>query len=850
MTSAEIRQRFLNFFKERDHKVLPSSSLIPFGDPSLLFTSAGMVPFKPYFLGQAKPPHPRATTSQKVFRTVDVEVVGHDGHHLTFFEMLGNFSFGDYFKEKAIPFAYEFLTHELKLDPGRLWAGIHNDDDESYEIWTTTTGIPPERIRRFGDDYNFWAAGPTGPCGPDSEIHYDWGQEYSCGRPDCGPNCEHCDRFLEIWNLVFMQWDRDQAGHRTPLERRGIDTGMSLERITAVENGARAGVFETDLFRPLIEHWVAETGHPYPGTPESDTSIRVLADHARGSAMLLADGVIPSNEGRGYVLRRLIRRAMVHARRIGSARGLSSAVPAVAETLGGVYPELSARVQRITDTIRAEEERFAIALRQGMERLEGLIDRGALTPEEVFYLHDTLGFPIELTAELAEERDVAVDMTAVAALMQGQREKSRSSAGAFNQPVTRTATRFMGYDQLETESRVVDVFEVPDRPDEHDVFLDITPFYAEKGGQTFDTGLISWDHQVAEVVDVQVQAEAVRHRVRGGREGLAPGRRVVAAVDAARRAAVARHHSATHLLHRALREVLGEGATQAGSAVTPDHATFDFQFPRPLQAEELEQVSQLLNEKIRSNLKRRVEELPLAQAIATGAVALFDEKYGDTVRVVSFGDWARELCGGTHVGRTGEIGMAIIGSDRSVAAGVRRIELHAGEAAERLVRMYERTLSQLGDALRAAPAELPARVESLQGEVKRLQKDVAQLRQRLASGGAVDTDELQVDGVRLMLQRVDAGPQELLAFADQALNRANGNGVAIIVGGRNLAIKVAAPLADRLSAGALVQAFHAVAGGKGGGRGPVGQGGGVDPQRIDAAFQSLQGYVRDRLGKS
>ncbi len=850
MTSAEIRHRFLNFFKERDHKVLPSSSLIPFGDPSLLFTSAGMVPFKPYFLGQAKPPHPRATTSQKVFRTVDVEVVGHDGHHLTFFEMLGNFSFGDYFKEEAIPFAYEFLTQELKLDPGRLWAGIHNDDDESYEIWTTTTGIPSERIRRFGDDYNFWAAGPTGPCGPDSEIHYDWGEEYSCGRPDCGPNCEHCDRFLEIWNLVFMQWSRDQAGTRTPLERKGIDTGMSLERITAVANGARAGVFETDLFRPLIEHWVTETGHPYPGTTESDTSIRVLADHARGSAMLLADGVTPSNEGRGYVLRRLIRRAMVHARRIGAAQGLSSAVPAVAETLGGVYPELTARVQRITDTIRAEEDRFAIALRQGMERLEGLIDRGALTPEEVFFLHDTLGFPIELTAELAQERGVAVDMTAVAALMQGQREKSRSSAAAFSQPMTGTATRFVGYEQLGTESRVVDVFDVPDRPDEQDVFLDITPFYAEKGGQTFDTGWISWDHHTAEVVDVQYQAEAIRHRVRGGREGLTPGRQVVAAVDPVRRAAVARHHSATHLLHRALREVLGETATQAGSAVTPDRATFDFQFLRPLRAEELEQVSQLLNDRIRSNLERHVEVLPLEQAIATGAVALFDEKYGDTVRVVSFGDWARELCGGTHVARTGEIGMAIIGSDRSVAAGVRRIELHAGQAADRLVRMYERTLSQLGEALRAAPAELPARVENLQGEVKRLQKDVAQLRQRLAAGGAIDTDELHVDGVRLMLQRVDAGPQELLAFADQALNRANGNGVAIIVGGRNLAIKVAAPLADRLSAGALVQAFPAVAGGKGGGRGPVGQGGGVDPERVDAAFQSLQGYVRDRLGES
>src|SRR5438445_574219 len=846
MTSADIRQRFLNFFKERDHKVLPSSSLIPFGDPTLLFTSAGMVPFKPYFLGQTKPPLPRATTCQKVVRAVDIDIVGQDGHHLTFFEKLGNFSFGDYFKEKAIPYAYEFLTQELHIDEGRLWAGIHNDDDESFEIWKKT-GIPEERIRRFGDDYNFWAAGPTGPCGPDSEVHYDWGEEYSCGRPDCGPNCEYCDRFLEIWNLVFMQWNRDESGKRTPLERKGIDTGMGLERITAVVNGYRPGVFETDLFQPLIKHWAEETGKPYGTNADIDASLKVLADHARGSAMLLADGVVPANDGRGYVLRRLIRRGMVHARRLGPAVHLSSGVPIVARCLGDVYPEVKRQVARIAEVVRSEEERFGVALRQGTERLEPLLQRGTLNPEEVFYLHDTLGFPIELSAELAKERGVSVDLQAVAALMQSQRDRSRVATGAFTAPLARSASRFIGYDRLESDATVTDVFPVAGQPEDADVFLDETPFYAERGGQTADTGSLTWKGARARVIDVQPQGEAIRHRVEIAPDRLKPGDRVHAVVDAPRRQAVARHHSATHLLHRALRDVLGEEAVQAGSSVQPDYATFDFRFPRALTADEVDRVSRLLNEKIRADLVRRVEELPLDKAIKTGAVALFDEKYGDLVRVVSFGDWARELCGGTHVERSGEIGLALISNDRSIGAGIRRIEMRAGASAEEQLRNDERVLRELGDALRTAPAELPSRVAALQAEVKRLEKEAASLRQKLAAGGDVRLEEADVSGVRLMLQRVDADEKDLLVFADAALNRANGNGVAIVVGGRNFAVKVASPLAERLPANDLIQAFRQVAGGKGGGRGPVGQGGGMDPERVGDAFKSVQDYIRTQL---
>jgi len=859
MTSAEIRQRFLNFFKERDHKVLPSSSLIPFGDPTLLFTSAGMVQFKPYFLGQAKPPYPRATTCQKVFRAVDIDLVGTDGHHLTFFEMLGNFSFGEYFKEKAIPYAYEFLTKELRLDEGRLWAGIHNDDDDSFEIWTKT-GIPPERIRRFGDEYNFWAAGPTGPCGPDSEIHYDWGEEYSCGRPDCGPNCEHCDRFLEIWNLVFMQWNRDQSGNRTDLEHKGIDTGMGLERITAVVNGyptshgpgaskAPSGVFETDLFQPLICQWAEQTGKAYGANPETDVPLKVLADHARGSSMLLADGVTPANDGRGYVLRRLIRRAMVHARRLGATAHLSSGVPIVARVLGEVYPEVRKEAQQIQEVIRSEEDRFGIALRQGIERLEGLLERGTLRPQDVFYLHDTLGFPVELTAELAAEHGVTVDLAAVEALMQAQRERSRVATGGFTAPLAGRATRFVGYDRLETDSTVTDVFPAAGEAALADVFLEETPFYAERGGQAADTGWLSWDGREARVIDVQPQGEAIRHRVAISPGELKPGTRVHAAVDRPLREAIARHHSATHLLHRALRDVLGEQASQAGSSVQPDYATFDFRFPRALTKEEIDRVSSLLNEKIRANLVRRVEELPLDQAIATGAVALFDEKYGELVRVVSFGDWARELCGGTHVERSGEIGFALISGDRSIGAGVRRIEMRAGAAAERQVRQYEHVLAELGEELRSAPAELPARVAALQAEIKRLEKEASNLRQRLAAGAGAQLEEADIDGVRLLLQRVDAGEKDLLVFADHALSRANGNGVAIVVGGRNFAVKVASPLAERLAANDLVQAFRQVAGGKGGGRGPVGQGGGIDPDRVGAAFKSVQDYVRQHLAE-
>jgi len=570
--------------------------------------------------------------------------------------------------------------------------------------------------------------------------------------------------------------------------------------------------------------------------------------------MLMADGVAPANDGRGYVLRRVIRRAMVHARRLGPAVHLSSGVPIVAKVLGDVYPEVRTRAEDIRKVVRAEEERFAIALRQGMERLQGLLERGSLGADEVFYLHDTLGFPVELTAELAQEQGVTVDMAAVAGLMQGQRDRSRSSGSVFAGPLASRASQFVGYDKLSIDAKVTDVFAVIGETDTYDVFLDRTPFYAERGGQTADTGQLTWAGGKGGVVDVQAQGEAIRHRLRVDLLGgwpLQVGTPVHAAVDEPRRQEIARHHSATHLLHRALRDVLGEQAAQAGSSVQPDHATFDFRFSRALTQEELERVSTLLNEKIRANLPRRVEELPLEQAMASGAVALFDEKYGDLVRVVSFGDWARELCGGTHVERTGEIGLALISGDRSIGAGVRRIEIRAGRAAENQVRLYENVLAKIGESVKGTPVELPGKLEALQTEIKRLDKEVARLKQQIAGGVRSHTGKVtEVDGVSVGISFVDDQERDLLLYADHALNRPFGPKVAFVVGGQRLAVKVAREFADRLEAGTLVKVFTSVAGGKGGGKGQVGEGGGIDASRVDAAFQAVVEWVRNQLGNS
>jgi alanyl-tRNA synthetase len=841
IASAQIRRQFLEYFAARGHQVLPSSSLIPHGNPTMLLTTAGMVQFMPYYLGQKKPPQPRATTVQRCFRTVDIEEVGRTLRHLTFFEMLGNFSFGDYFKREAIGFAFELLTQGYGMQPERLWATVHTEDDEAHQLWLSETPIPNERIRRFGDEANFWAPGPTGPCGPNSEIFYDRGPETGCGRPECGPNCEYCERYLEVWNLVFIQYDRDESGRRIQLKRPGVDTGMGLERLTCALNGKNS-LFETDLFIPLVEHWRAATGAKDP----QHLSLRVLADHSRGATMLIGDGVTPSNEGRGYVLRRLIRRAMLYARRLNPAgsSSLADAVPIVVESLGATYPEILPQVERIRETLGAEEARFEQALKQGMDRLTMLLDRGHLTAEETFYLHDTLGFPMELSAELARDRGITVDLDGARGLMEAQRRRSRE-ATSFELPMPSAATRFVGYEQLEADTQVTEVFPVPDQAGAADVYLAETPFYAERGGQSADRGWLEWGSERLEVTDVQVQAESIRHRV-AGPAAIPAGTRLRARVDPARRTALAQHHSATHLLHRALREVLGEQAQQAGSLVEADHATFDFRFPRALTPAELERVEQLVNEKIRANLARRVEDLPLQEAIDTGAVALFDEKYGERVRVVAFGDWSRELCGGTHVERSGEIGLALISRDRSIGTGARRIEMWAAAAAEERVRIYTQTIERLDEALKSTPDHLVGKVEALQSDVRRLQKDLEQARQKLAAGTAAAPEPAeQIGGVPVAIRQVDAGDtRDLRRFADAALNQLGGPGIAVMLNGDRVVVKVSAPLVDRgFDARKICEAVAKAAGGRGGGRPDLAEGGGLQPERMQAALAQARAAI-------
>jgi alanyl-tRNA synthetase len=847
IAGAQIRRQFLDYFAARGHQVLPSSSLIPHGNPTMLLTTAGMVQFMPYYLGQKKPPQPRATTVQKCFRTVDIEEVGRTLRHLTFFEMLGNFSFGDYFKREAIRLAFELLTQGYGMQPGRLWATVHTEDDEAHQLWLSETPIPNERIRRFGDEANLWAPGPTGPCGPSSEIFYDRGPKTGCGRPDCGPNCEHCERYLEIWNLVFIQYDRDESGRRIRLTRPGVDTGMGLERLTCALNGKNS-LFETDIFIPLVEHWRAATG----ATDPQHLSLRVLADHSRGATMLIGDGVTPSNEGRGYVLRRLIRRAMLHARRLDppGRPSLADAVPIVVEILGDTYPELLPNVERIRETLRAEEERFEAALKQGMERLTILLHRGHLTAEETFYLHDTLGFPMELSAELARDRGITVDLEGARGLMEAQRHRSRAAA-TFELPMPSAPTRFVGYEQLEADTQVTEVFPVPDQAGAADVYLAETPFYAERGGQSADRGWLEWGGERVEVTDVQVQAESIRHRVPTRPAAIPAGTRLRARVDPARRTALARLHSATHLLHRALRDVLGEQAQQAGSLVEPDYATFDFRFPRALTPVELEQVEKLLNEKIRANLSRRVEDLPLQEAIDTGAVALFDEKYGERVRVVAFGDWSRELCGGTHVERSGDIGLALISRDRSIGAGTRRIEMWAAAAAEERVRLYTQTIERLGGTLKSTPEQLVGKVEALQGEVRRLQKDLDQARQKLAAGAAAAPEPAEeIGGVPVAIRQVDAGDtRDLRRFADAALNRLGTPGVAVVLNRDRVVVKVSPPLVARgFHAGKICEAIAGAAGGRGGGRPDLAEGGGLQPGRRPAALAAARAVLSAMAG--
>jgi len=821
VTGNEIRKRFLEHFASREHLVLPSAPLVPRGDPSTLFISAGMQPLQPYYLGLSKPPAPRLATVQKCFRAVDIDEVG-DRTHTTMFEMMGNFApTGAYFKETAIPLAWELVHEKFKLPVNRLRVTVHPTDAEALQLWTEKIGIPADRIHQM--ESNWWGLG-RGPCGPDSEIFYDLGREVGCGLPDCWP--DHCDRYLEIWNLVFPQFDQQEDGTLVPLPRPAIDTGSGLERTAAALQGVQ-DVFTTDLYAPIIG-FVREHS-----ARDELRSERIVTDHLRAMTFIIGDGVVPSNEGRGYVLRRVIRRALVHARKLEMKRPLADAVAITTGLFGEPYPELKQQTAAIAEVIRGESERFQKTLEQGMEQFEKVASRGSkiVSGADAFRLHDTFGFPFELTRELARDRGLDIDEEGFKSEMAAQRERSRRAMPhqwALVKDLPKS--EFTGYTELTTESKVVGIrkgggpADVASEGEAIEVFLDRTPFYAESGGQVGDTGTITTESGRLRVEDTQKPADGVIAHLGAVVTGeLRVGEAATAAVDAPRRRQIARHHSATHLLHKALREVLGDHVQQKGSWVGPEHTTFDIPLNRAITDKELERVNRRVMEKVREALPFHESHKPYKDAVAQGAMHLFDEKYGDVVRVVCFGDWTCELCGGTHVASTADIGPAVIVSESSIGSGLRRIDMVVGEAADDLIWRERRLLSELARSFNTGPEHLPERVESLRGQLKdaerRLKALSEQLRSARVKGQGGNGLVIKKGKVPFVTETVEAStPDELAAYADRYLEMVE-SGVVTVVAGDQFVIKVSKDLTPEYNAARLASLL-----GKGGGQAHLARG--------------------------
>ncbi len=857
-----------------------SSSLVPERDPTLLFTSAGMVQFKPYFSGQEPPTHRRLASCQKCFRTTDIDLVG-DESHLTFFEMLGNFSIGDYFKEGAIELAWEFVTRDLSLPPDRLWITIYLDDDEAQELWMKI-GVPEARILRFGKSENWWGpAGETGPCGPDSEIFYDRGEEHGCGRSDCAPNCPYCDRYLELWNLVFMQYHQDEAGELTPLPEQNIDTGMGLERTAVVMQGA-SSIYETDLFYPLVERAAELVGveygshEAYVKYPEgSDRSLRIIAEHSRAATFLIADGVMPANEGRGYVLRRVLRKAIYHGRHLGQEKPfLGEMAGMVSDLMGEAYPELIDRAEFVVQVMTAEEERFRQTLDTGTHLLVALLEdpevvqRGVISGQDVFRLYDTYGLPPDFTREIAGEHGLTIDEEGYEEAMAAQQERARAAAtfglGSQNEIYQRLdlpATEFVGYKTLEALSRVLalvqggEAVDEVQAGDEVEVILDITPFYAEAGGQVADTGVLIGSDGRIRVEDTQSPlAGLIVHYGQVEAGSLRVGHEVTAVVDEERRLDIMRNHTATHLLHKALREVLGGHARQSGSLVAPDRLRFDFTHMAALTPEELREIEQRINAKIRENLPVTTQVMDYDKAIAAGAVAIFGEKYGDRVRVVSIDDYTKELCGGTHLKATGEIGLFHIVGEESIGAGLRRIEALTGRGAERYMQEALATLVQVADRLQVPPTEVEDKVASLLESLKEREREVARLRREKARS---EVDSLlekvtEVKGVKLLAAEVRADDIESLReMTDWVRDRLSSVVVvlgAVLDGKPSLVAAVTPDLVERgLRADWLAKEVASLVGGGGGGRATLAQAGGRDASKLQEALAAAEGFLAERL---
>jgi alanyl-tRNA synthetase len=876
MTGEELRNKFLQYFKDRQHTVISSCPLVPKNDPTLLFTNAGMVQFKDVFLGDEKRDYTRAVSVQKCVRAGgkhnDLEMVGRTARHHTFFEMLGNFSFGDYFKKEAIQYGWEFLTEVIGLPRDRLYISVFNDDDDAFNIWANDMKMPRERIYRMGEKDNFWAMGPTGPCGPCSEIFIDQGKALGCGKASCTVGCD-CDRYLEIWNLVFMQYDRDASGKLTPLPKPSIDTGMGLERLAAVVQG-RTTNYDTDLMMSIINESAKITGREYGKDDEVNVSLRVITDHARASTFLIGDGVIPSNEGRGYVLRKIMRRALRHGKLLGQKNPFFHKITSkVIEDFKGAYPDLIGNSDFIQRVVLNEEESFANTLHFGTQRLEEIVQKvkkenlSSIPGEEIFKLYDTYGFPTDLIEETAKDAGLEMDMTGYEKAMQEQKTKAMASwkgsgekeVPAFYKEFAQNSppTQFDGYQSTEGEAKVLALLKNGKKIDSAktgdnvEILVDRTPFYGESGGQVGDSGTAFNDGVQMDLLDATKPLPGlIVHKAKITEGSITTGDSLTMQIDNSIRQNIALNHSATHLLHAALKEVLGEHIKQAGSLVAPDRLRFDYTHFSPLTEKERGRIESMVNEKVRDNIKVSTEEMSIEDALKKGAMALFGEKYGDRVRVVSVPGFSKELCGGTHVSATGDIGLFRIVSEGGIASGVRRIEAVTGGTAYEKVHSEYESLAQIRSILKAPADEELAKVKKLLEKNRELEKEIVSLKEKMVSGSdSTGEDDIQKIGdVSLLIKNLEGTDAKTLrTYIDNAKNKLK-SGIVVAGSVSNGKVAMAAgvtkDLTHKFHAGNIIKEIAVIVGGSGGGRPDMAQAGGTDTDKLDEALKKAEEIIK------
>ncbi len=867
----EIRSKFLKFFESKNHYARPSYPLVPQKDKSLLLINAGMAPLKPYFMGVETPPNTKMATCQKCIRTGDIENVGKTARHATFFEMLGNFSFGDYFKEEAIAWGWEFCTEHLEMPPEKIWVSVYEEDDEAFDIWNKKIGMPKERIVRLGKEDNFWEIG-TGPCGPCSEFYYDRGEEYGCGHEDCKPGCD-CDRYVEFWNLVFTQFDKDEEGNYHPLPNPNIDTGMGIERVACIMQNVQS-IFDVDTIKHILKGVLDITGKEYGSSKNIDVSIRIITDHIRAVTFMVGDGILPSNEGRGYVLRRLLRRAARHGKLLGvKGNFLYKLVDMVIEVSGDAYPELVERQDYIKKVISIEEDRFQQTIDQGMEILKNYMnelkinDETVLSGKKAFKLYDTYGFPLDLTKEILEEENMKVDQEAFDKEMEKQRERARTAredmnelgweSNALTEITNDIKSEFVGYEKYESESEILaivrdnELIEEAQKGEDIQIILDKTPFYPEGGGQVGDNGIIYCGENKIIIKDCKKGINDIILHVGKVIDGsIKKGQKVYAKVDMDKRRNTARNHSATHMLHKALKKVLGEHVNQAGSLVTPDRLRFDFTHFQPVSSEELVKIEKIVNERILDVLEVKAHVTSLEEAKQMGAEALFGEKYGDTVRMISIGDFSKELCGGTHVGNSSEIGLFKIISEAGVAAGVRRIEAITGKEVYKYMDNINKKLNTISTLLKSNVNNIEVKIESLNNEFKTLQKENEQLKNKLASSAL---DEIlnaveNVNGINVIAYNVANLDMDSLRNLGDKLKDKLENAFIMLGSEKDGKVSFVSMASDDVvkmgvHCGKIIREVAKVAGGGGGGRPNMAQAGAKDPSKIDEALSKVNELV-------